>query len=190
MPEEAPKSAESRAPLSRWNKIVLGAIVSVLLLSMGARALLTEDAPAQTQSPSTSSALAPSGFVPGLPGSQSPGGESGVEAQAADAEPGAFEVALPYLSEGSFFALIGFALGYASKKVVKLMLIFLAIFFVAIQALSYGGVVTVDWSRALQLINDLILNLNENETIGQVLKDKIPTAGAMGVGYWLGFRKG
>ena len=188
MPEETPNSAEPRAPMSRWNKIVLGTIVSVLLLSMGARALLIADEPDPAKTATTSSALAPSGLVPGMPGAQAPG--EGDTQPVVEAEPSAFEIALPYLSEGSFFALIGFALGYASKKIVKLMLIFLAIFFVAIQALSYGGVVTVDWSRAVQLLNDLILNLNENETIGQVLKDKIPTAGALGAGYWLGFRKG
>jgi uncharacterized membrane protein (Fun14 family) len=172
--------------MSRWNKIVLGTIVSVLVLSMGARALLGSSEPPPGPAPRSAqgSAVAPAGLVAGVPGQ----GESRAAEPAP--EPGALETALPYVSEGSFFALIGFALGYASKKVVKLMLIFLAIFFVAIQALSFGGVLTVDWSRAVELLNNLILNLNENETVGQVLKDKLPTAGALGAGYWLGFRKG
>ena len=48
----------------------------------------------------------------------------------------------------------------------------------------------MDWSRAVSLVNDFVLNLKENETIGQVLKDRIPTAGALVGGYFLGFRKG
>ncbi len=70
------------------------------------------------------------------------------------------------------------------------MLIFLAIFFVGIQALSYGGVLSVDWQKFVDLLNDLILNLKENETLTEVLKDRVPTAGAMMAGYWLGFRRG
>ena len=79
---------------------------------------------------------------------------------------------------------------YAAKKVVKLALIFIALIFVALQVLSYMQVVTIDWSRFLEIVNDFILNLKENQTIGEILKDRIPTAGALIGGYALGFRKG
>lgn len=100
------------------------------------------------------------------------------------------EGALPMISEASFFALIGFALGYFARKVVKLGLILLAVFFIGVQGLSYLGVIDVNWDRALEVLNDFVLNLKENETIGEILKDRIPTAGALVAGYWLGFRKG
>jgi len=97
---------------------------------------------------------------------------------------------MPYVTEGSFFALIGFALGYLSRKVVKVGLILLALLFVAVQGLSYAGVVAVDWDRALQLVNDLVLNLKENQTFTEVIKDRLPSAGGLVAGYALGFRKG
>jgi len=173
--------------MTLWKKIVLGTIVSVMAVSAGARAWMASDpAPKATPSELSSSLTSDGGerTLPEILGIPVPGGTEPVP------EPTSLEAALPYLTEGSFFALIGFALGYASKKVVKLMLIFLAIFFVGIQALSFGGVLTVDWSKAVDLLNSLILNLQENETVSEVLKDKVPTAGAMFAGYWLGFRRG
>ena len=66
----------------------------------------------------------------------------------------------------------------------------LAVFFAGLQALSWSGVVTVDWGKAVDLANDLILNLKENETFTEVLKDRVPTVGALVAGYLLGFRRG
>ena len=111
---------------------------------------------------------------------------------AGDAEEGKGFItrSLPFFTEASFFGLVGFALGYFSRKVVKLMLIFIALIFVAIQGLSYGGVITVDWSRLIEIVNGFILNLKQNDTISEVLRDRIPTAGALVAGYAFGFRKG
>lgn len=175
--------ATTATSMTLWKKIVLGTILSVMVVSMGARAWVASDSASSKSSSELSSGLTSQGGAQtlpeifGIPGTAEP-------------EPTALETALPYLSEGSFFALIGFALGYASKKIVKLMLIFLAIFFLGIQAMSFGGILTVDWSKAVDMLNKLVLNLQENETITEVLKDKVPTAGAMFAGYWLGFRKG
>ncbi len=176
-----------RMPASKWKKIVFVAILSVMVLSTVARALMASSASEEPVQEQVDPALAPNSLTGGLPGILDPNAR---KATPVPDEPTALETALPYLSEGSFFALIGFALGYTSKKLIKLMLIFLAIFFIGIQALSYSGVLEVDWSKAIDLANNLILNLKENETITEVLKDKLPTAGALIAGYWLGFRKG
>ena len=97
---------------------------------------------------------------------------------------------LPFFTEASFFALIGFSLGYFSRKVVKLMMIFVAVLFIALQVLGYMEVVAIDWQRLIDICNRLILNLKENDSISAVLKDRIPTAGALVGGYALGFKKG
>jgi len=102
---------------------------------------------------------------------------------------GAAEV-MPYVTEGSFFALIGFALGYLSRKILKLALLLLALLFLAVQGLSYAEVVSIDWDRALQVFNDLVLNVKENQTLGEILKNRLPSAGGLTAGYLLGFRKG
>lgn len=107
-----------------------------------------------------------------------------------DGEDDGLAIALPYVTEASFFAIIGFALGYASKKVLKIGLIVLALLFVAVQVLSWQGILTIDWQRAVDVVNDLILDINENDTVGEVIKNRLPGAGGLVVGYALGFRKG
>ena len=108
----------------------------------------------------------------------------------APAEGDTVEGALPIVSEASFFGLLGFALGYLARKVVKLGLLLMAVFFAALQGLSYLGVVTVDWGRGIEVFSDLVMNLQENQTLGEILMDRIPTTGALAAGYWVGFRKG
>ena len=95
-----------------------------------------------------------------------------------------------YFSEASFFGLIGFAVGYAGRKFVKLAMILLAVFFVLLQVMIYSDVATVDWGRVIDLVNTLILNLKENQTLSAILLDKVPTTGAFVGGVVLGFRKG
>jgi len=73
---------------------------------------------------------------------------------------------------------------------VRATLIVLALFFVALQALSYGGYVAVDWGGAIEALNDLVLNLKENETLSQFLLDRVPTTGAFATGCMLGFKRG
>ncbi len=73
---------------------------------------------------------------------------------------------------------------------VKLALIVMAVFFVLLQLLTYGGVTTIDWGRLVDILNDWILNLKENQTITDVLTDRVPTAGSLIAGYFVGFRKG
>lgn len=173
------------------------AIVVVFVASVGARVFIG-DTPESSGSSAVGSVLESSGqgggpensFLPGLPS----GGKDPVFTSDSDegsgSDGGKLADMLPYFTEGSFFAMIGFALGYASRKIVKLLLIVVAGFFLLVQGLSYADVVSVDWQKMIDLVNGWVLNLKENDTIGEVLKDKIPTAGALTAGYVLGFRKG
>lgn len=181
-----------RTPMSPRNKWALIAICLVLLLSVGARAAFSgggSDAPADGGKASVApSSVGGQSLLPdGTPGSTTPGSTG----ETAPAEPkGGVEGTLPYITEGSFFALIGFALGYASRKFVKIGLIFIAIFFVGLQVLSYMDVVNIDWGRGIELVKKFVLNIQEGESIKKVLTDKLPTAGGLTAGYMLGFRKG
>ena len=106
------------------------------------------------------------------------------------APPTPLERALPYVTECSFFGLIGFALGYASRKFVKLLLILLALFFLGLQALVWTGSVSVDWDGLLGKLDALLFNLKENESMTQFLTRRIPAGGGMLAGYLIGFRRG
>lgn len=100
------------------------------------------------------------------------------------------ERSLPYVTESSFFGLIGFALGYTTRKFVKLGLILVALFFVGLQALVWTGKVTVDWSGLVASLDEWIFNLRQDESMTAFLTRRIPSGGGMLLGYVIGFRRG
>ena len=79
---------------------------------------------------------------------------------------------------------------FAPYVPAAVILFFIAVLFIAIQALSYFEIATIDWTRAVELMNDLVMSAKENQTWWEVIKNRLP-AGAGIVGGWvLGFRKG
>jgi len=177
---EKPESKRSVRTRSRARRTIGGAIALVLVASVAARALVSTET---TERPDAGSELAPGSFLPG----DSPGSRS--EPSPSQADEGVRE-ALPIVTEASFFGLLGFAVGYTTRKLVKLGLIVLALFFLGLQGLSFAGVVQVDWSRALELANDLVFNIRSDQSAGEFLKHRIPSLGALVAGYLLGFRRG
>ena len=175
-----------RVRLGPVQKIALSTIAVIFMVSIVCRVAFGGGAPERTSYSGGALPAGAQGFVSGentpifLP----------TETGETQEDSGAIESVLPVLTEASFFAMIGFALGYASRKVVKLGLIVLAGFFVMLQLLTYGGVTTIDWGRFVDILNDWVLNLKENQTITDVLTDRVPTAGSLVAGYFLGFRKG
>lgn len=114
---------------------------------------------------------------------------SGAAAES-EGEGGDLEVVLPYVTEASLFAVLGFALGYLSRKVIKIGLIVLGVAFLLLQTLSWLEVVAIDWTRATELVNAFVLNWNTEQPVAEILKDRIPSAGGLALGYALGFRRG
>ncbi len=169
-------------------KSVLIILGLVFVGSVAARLVLGEGRSDPSPSSISSHSLLPEGSSGLLP--TVGGGTPQPAPEVASEDDGFIVKSLPFFTEASFFGLIGFALGYFSRKVVKLMLIFIALLFVAAQVLQYAEIVTIDWQRMIDVLNDMILNLKQNETIGQILKDRIPTAGALVAGYAFGFRRG
>jgi len=171
-----PASSAGSSLLTRW---LVGLIAAVFVVSVSARALLGDHAP------EPSPASPPSGSAAFAPGITPPAGQPApVESS------GTLESLLPVLTEASFFALIGFGLGYAAKKVAKLLLIFLALGFLLVQGLGYADVVSVDWSKLVELLNTWILNIKQDQTITDWLTHSLPTGGALIGGVLLGLRKG
>jgi uncharacterized membrane protein (Fun14 family) len=169
-----PEDDESRErEPSKWRRNVAIAIVAVFLLSAAARAFYPTHSPSKSGAPAGSA-----GFVSG----------EGAPSEAEE-EPTKVEKALPYVTEGSFFALIGFALGFLSRTLLKVGLVVLGLIAALLIGLSMTEVIAVDWGRAQELANELVLNFKDNATWTEALKDKVPSFGALGAGYALGFRK-
>lgn len=178
----------SRQGLSRFQRLALLGLAGVLVLSATLRAVLGAGGDDPSPAAGGSGPSAANGLVSSAPPS---GGQPGAGGELETApEPGSIEAFLPFFTEASFFALIGFALGYATRKVVKLALIVVAVFFAGLQGLVYAGVAEVDWGQAIELLNGLILNVKQDQTLTEILKAKVPAFGGLLGGYLLGFRRG
>lgn len=166
--------------MSPFQKIALWSLVILLVASVATRAAFLSSRPAS--SASSSGALEPSSYLASTRDSSA--------AAAHDEQAGALEKALPYVTEGSLFGLIGFALGYATRKVFKVGLLLIALAFIAIQTLTYFDVIDVDWGPVVAWINKALLNLKGNESFTQFLTKRVPSVGALLAGYVFGFQRG
>lgn len=96
-----------------------------------------------------------------------------------------------YLKTGGFGFITGFFIGFALKKLSKLLVIFIGIILISIQLLVYNGLVNINWTGFETSTNEIIANqegiLNSLKTI---LFVNIPFAGAAGIGFLLGLKKG
>jgi uncharacterized membrane protein (Fun14 family) len=182
---ESTPATSSKAPaggLSGLQKGLLFLLLAALVLSAGGRYALAQG----WIGSSGGSGSSTKGLGPG--GTSLTGGSLGKDAGAPE---GGLEAALPVVTEASFFGLIGFALGYLSRKVFKVALIGIALFFLGLQGLVHFEVIEpVDWPLAIQKVNDFILNLKEKQTFTQWITGRVPTAGALTAGYLLGLKRG
>lgn len=105
------------------------------------------------------------------------------------APPTSVESLLPYLTEGSLFLLVGFGLGMLTRMLFKVLLIVLVLFLAGVMFLETKEFVTVAWGPMLDWVRTGVLNLSANESITDFVATKIPSAGSLGVGYFLGIRR-
>jgi uncharacterized membrane protein (Fun14 family) len=172
----------SRNSLSNFQKLALASLVVLLIASVAARAMYLSTHEAQSP-PGANSALQPDNYL-------ATGVHSSQPSTDPVPEPGAVEKSLPYVTEGSLFGLVGFALGYATRKIFKLALFVVALVFIAIQALTYFNVMTVEWGPVVTWLNKSIFNLAHDESVTSFFTKRVPSIGAMAAGYFLGFKRG
>ena len=172
---------DAREGMSAYHKAVLALISLVLAGSIGLRAW-------SAVAPRTGHSAPPGALSTGQ-SFREDGADAATEGPAAP-ETG-WKAALPAVTESSFFALIGFALGYTTRKLFKIGLILLALCFLGLQVLVHVGAVEVDWSAAIAKLNELGLDLREQEgTIKEILLDRVPAVGGIVTGCLLGLRRG
>ena len=93
----------------------------------------------------------------------------------------------------TFGGAAGVAVGYTAKKAAKGMAVILGIVFILIQALTYYGLITVNWgsfeARATALWMD-----SHGETLPtrfwEMLTNNLPFGGTFVAGFMIGFNKG
>lgn len=180
---------EPRSGLGVFQKLALAVFGLGLVGSVAARWFLGSSGPAG----SSKGSLGEGGGAAGEVGGKSflPGLEGLGESQPTTAASGSAEELLPFFTEASFFGLIGFGLGYASRKIIKLALVFAGLFFLGLQGLVQAGIVeSVDWGKLIDTLNQFVFNLKENPDLGSWVTDRVPTAGALATGYFIGLKRG
>ena len=99
----------------------------------------------------------------------------------------------PYLGQLTFGALAGFAVGFALKKVSKVILIIFGISFLLIQVAAYYGYIRVDWLRIQEVINPSLTTESLSQSwrrLVSVLTFNVPFATAFLPMLILGLKKG
>lgn len=92
-----------------------------------------------------------------------------------------------------FGGVAGFIVGYAAKKIAKLLALALGLLFITIQALAYYGWIDVHW-EAVQSGAEEIWRGQDGATLAertwQVISYNLPFGGGFVAGFALGIRRG
>lgn len=94
------------------------------------------------------------------------------------------------VSQLGFGAVVGFVVGYTAKKIIKLMLIFLGIFFVAMQYLAYQGFLTINYTKFQEAFELWAGKMFQMPAVPAFVASGIPFYGSLAAGFLIGFKKG
>jgi uncharacterized membrane protein (Fun14 family) len=95
---------------------------------------------------------------------------------------------------GGFFG--GILLGYALKKVVKLIAVVVGLFLAGLAYLQYQQIASFDWNRIEALfttaLGNVTANIANNQDVATLAMSNfgIPLTGSMSAGFAVGFMKG
>lgn len=97
---------------------------------------------------------------------------------------------------GGFFG--GIVIGYALKKVAKLIAIVLGMFLAGLAYLQYQGIASLNWNKLQSLTQGAahtVINASQNGIPGVVTQHGfaswgVPLTGGMAMGFAIGFMKG
>jgi uncharacterized membrane protein (Fun14 family) len=105
---------------------------------------------------------------------------------------------LPVTVGGGFFA--GILIGYALKKVVKVVAVIVGLFFAGLAYLQYQQVININWNKLQAVSQTTVTTLanatmqipgfNNSDHTAALSNLGIPLTGSVSVGFTLGFLKG
>jgi uncharacterized membrane protein (Fun14 family) len=90
---------------------------------------------------------------------------------------------------------VGILVGYAVKKVLRIVLVILGTFFAALAYLNYQGLLSVNWEKMEIISRGILTTLVDSEITGNTANPilsnlGLPLTGGMAMGFALGFVKG
>jgi uncharacterized membrane protein (Fun14 family) len=99
----------------------------------------------------------------------------------------------PIIQQLGFGGIMGFCVGYASKKIAKTAVILIGIIFICIQFLAYYGWVEPHWDKAAHAVEQGAQSgvfESAFSSCMRVLVKNLPFGAAFIGGFWLGMKKG
>ncbi|RLG92553.1 MAG: hypothetical protein DRO36_01225 [Candidatus Hecatellales archaeon] len=103
----------------------------------------------------------------------------------------AIETFYPLLGQLGFGGILGFVIGYTSKKLLKILMVFIGLFFMALLYLSYTGFIQINYDKISATTEAFLRNLfGGGLSLPLFLSSNIPFIGSFIVGFGLGFKTG
>ena len=100
------------------------------------------------------------------------------------------DIITPLIGELGIGGIGGFLVGWALKKVAKLVAIIIGLGFLGLQYLSYKGIITIDYSALVKIANDLVGKASGAQGLLTDLIVHLPFGAAFIGGLYLGLQKG
>lgn len=176
---DAPRPTSALGTIPVWQKVLL--LLAVILMCVGVGLRVTgalQPTPPPRQS---TPALQAESLVPGEPRVATTPQQPPEEANRLDPwSPAIFRLGF------SFF--LGFAVAFALRMFVRLTIVTLGFFFLALFGLQYAGFIEVNWGAISQRYDSIAAwAASEFESFNRFLSGYIPSLGAAAAGAGLGF---
>jgi uncharacterized membrane protein (Fun14 family) len=102
-----------------------------------------------------------------------------------------FESLSPLLVQLGFGGALGFVIGFALKKLLKIILVLIGLYFASLFYLAHMGFITINYDKFRELYQTLTERLmQEGFTIPAFLTSNLPLAGSFIVGLGTGLKIG
>lgn len=101
------------------------------------------------------------------------------------------ELMTPMVVQMGFGGLAGLAVGYAIKKLLKLVVMLIGIFLLGLAYLKYVGLIEIHFDKLTEAFNQLAGKVSSGGiALSNLLSANLPAAGGFIAGFILGFKKG
>jgi uncharacterized membrane protein (Fun14 family) len=100
------------------------------------------------------------------------------------------ELVPPILFQLGAGGILGFIVGYAIKKVSKILAVIAGLFALALLYLGYTGIISVDYTKLTELIEEFLKSLGGASRLLSQITANLPFAGSFAVAAVLGLKKG
>ena len=99
------------------------------------------------------------------------------------------ELVIPIAYQVCVGGIGGFFVGYAVRKVAKIVAVFLGIFLLSLISLAYIGAISVDYDELTEVLSNLTIPEQALELLVPILAN-LPFAGSFIIAFLIGLKKG